>query len=411
MIKKIKKFFWVFFSIVLSSNTVIAAQSPTDVFDNAWASVCTNVQGSGSDLDVRCIENNLGGQVPGQLEPPLRGGSVAAAGSNGGIFSGVGNSTVLSDQYIQKSLKQSYKMYKPKGGAAGDILSTERLGFFASGMQAENDRQDTFLETGYDLDEIGFTVGMDYIFSENFVAGIAVSYSDTDLDFNSTAGSSNYEKVSVLTFANYNFNDHFSLDGYLGWSDIDFDLKRNISYPAAVGGGVAVNTSTSADAEANKVLAGLNLVYTLSYNALEISPLLRLDYSGTFIDGYTESGGSGLALQVESQNIQSFKSNIGFNTSYAVSVPWGIILPNVHASYVHEFLDQRRTIHASYIQDPGNFDLRFKTDQPDRDYFVFGAGLSTVLARGIQLFVDYERIEGHRYLNSYMVSGGLRAAF
>ena len=284
-------------------------------------------------------------------------------------------------------------------------------------MNIENDRQDTLLETGYDLDEIGFTVGMDYVFSEKFVAGLAVSYSDTDLDFNNNTGNSDFEKISVLTYVNYNVNDRFSIDGYLAWSSIDYELRRKISYSAADPffipnlGGVDVNTSTSADAEANKVLAGLNLVYTLSYNALEISPLLRLDYSGTFIDSYTESGGSGLALQVESQNIQSFKSNIGFNTSYAVSVPWGVVLPNVRASYVHEFLDQRRTIHASYIQDPGNFDLRFKTDQPDRDYFVFGAGLSTVLARGIQLFVDYERIEDHRYLNSYMVSGGLRAAF
>jgi len=393
---------------VMASNS-IADTSPADVFNNAWATVCTNVQGNGSSLDARCNENNLGGVNVSGI--PADGGAAAGAGSNAGVSSGIGNSTVMSDQYNKKSLEKRKEKLKQEG-AAGDILSGERLGFFASGMQTEIDRKDTTLEAGYDSDELGFTVGMDYIFSEKFVSGIAVSYSDTDLDYNGNAGSSDYESVSVLAYANYNVNDLFSVDGYLGWSGVDFDLGRNISYPGSPGGGgVNVNTSTTADADANKVLAGLNLAYAMPFDALTITPALKLDYSGTFIDSYAESGGIGLALKYDSQNIQSFKSNLGFDAVYAVSVPWGIVLPRIQAGYVHEFLNQRRTVHASFVQDTGNFDLQFETDKPDRDYFVIGAGISTVLTHSAQLFVNYERIEGNRYMNSYTVSGGVRVAF
>ncbi len=387
-------------SSVMVSNS-FADVAPNAVFNNAWSTVCGNAT-TGSDLDTRCTENNLAG-LPGNTPSS---GSSASAGSNGGVSSGLGNSTVMSNQFNKKSLDERKKKLK-QGGAAGDILTGERWGFFASGLHNEIDRKDTTLETGYDLDESGFTVGVDYIFDPSFVAGLAVSYSDSDLDYNANAGNTEYENISVLAYANYNLNDRFSIDGHVGWTGVDYDMTRNISYV----GTVAVNTSASGETDANKILAGLNLTYNLSYDALQINPMLKLDYSGTYIDGYSETGGSGLALKYQSQDIQSFKSTLGFDTTYAVSVPWGVVLPRIQAGYVHEFLDHRRTIHASFVQDTGNFDLQFQTDQADRDFFVIGAGVSTVLTHSMQMFVNYERIEGHRYLNSYTVSGGVRVAF
>ena len=396
-------FIFVFFGSILSSSSVFADTSPAEVLNESWDFVCPGTSDSGSDLEARCDE--IGGGTIGGIE--------AGTGNNAGVSTGVGNSTTYLDRHHKKAIEERQEKLK-KQGAAGDILSGERLGFFSSGKLTEIDRKDTVLETGYDSDVLGFTVGMDYIFSEKFVAGLAVGYSDTDLDYNGNVGSSDYESVSVLTYANFSVNDDFSIDGYLGWTGIDYDLTRNISYaitPCCNQSIPPVNTVANADATANKILAGLNFSYSLSYDALKVTPLIKLDYSGSFIDSYAESGGDGLALRYQDQNIQSFKSTLGFDTSYAVSVPWGVILPRVKAGYVHEFLDQRRTIHASFVQDATNYDLQFSTDKPDRDYFVIGGGISAVLTHSVQLFVDYQRVEGHRYFNSYTVSGGVRAAF
>jgi len=379
---------------MMFSNSVFAVASPEDVFVDAWAVLCTGQGSSGSDLDILCGSGVLTGGSAG----------VAAAGNNGGVFSGTGNSTLNSDRHNKKSLEERKKAIK-KLGAAGDIFSAERLGFFASGRLTEIDRADTVLEKGYDSDVHGFNVGMDYIFNEQFVAGITVGYTDTDLDYNRNAGDTNNESVSVLVFANYNLTDNFIIDGYLGWTGIDFDQRRRIS------GFAGLNTFALSAPTANKFLSGLNLSYVQSFGALQITPLIKLDYSGTYIDGYTETTGSGLALRFKHQDIQSFKSHLGFDTSYAISVPWGVLLPRVQGSYVHEFLDQRRTISATFVQDVTGTSLNFQTDKPDRDYFIIGGSVSTVLTQSIQMFVDYERIEGHRYLNSYTVSGGVRVGF
>lgn len=392
--------FFVLFGSVLSSNSVLADKSPGQVMDDAWSHVCPNAA-SGSDLEDRCAGIGRGDSA----------GIEAGNGNNAGISSGVGNSTIYSDRAHKKAVEERQdKLEKQRAAGDRDILLGERFGFFASGKLTEIERESTVLETGYESDMQGFTLGVDYFFTNEFVAGLAVGYTNTDLDYNRNSGSSDYENVSVLTYGNYQMDESFAIDGYLGWSGLDYDLKRNISYDLTCGCDV-VNSTARGDTEADKILAGLNFSYTLGFGAIEFTPLLKLDYSGTFIDSFSESGGDGFALKYDSQNVQSFKSNLGFNSTYAISFPWGVLLPRMKAGYVHEFLNNRRTIRASFVEDTSSYGMRFKTDKPDRDYFVIGGGVSTVLAHSVQLFVDYERVEGNRYLNDYTVSGGVRVAF
>jgi hypothetical protein len=49
------------------------------------------------------------------------------------------------------------------------------------------------------------------------------------------------------------------------------------------------------------------------------------------------------------------------------------------------------------------------TDNPDRDFFTWGGDVSTVMAQGVQLFVDYEQLSGNFTYNVWTVSAGFRA--
>ncbi len=363
--------------------------SPTAVIDNALKEICPTILSSSNDLAVTC------GII-----------SLSSSSDNGGSAGNL-SSTIHLDR-VHKKIETRNKTNQ-KRSASGDILSSERFGFFASGKMTETERQSTTLENGYESDTHGFTVGLDYFFTDQFVAGIAFDYANTDLDYNNSLGNSDYDSTSVIAYSSFNANNGLSLDGYLGWTGIQYDLQRNISVALTAGG--TLNTTAKADTEANKFIAGINLAYNLNVNALTLTPSLKLDFSSTYLDEYAESEDNGLALKYDNQDIQSFKSVLGFDSSYAISMPWGVFIPQIHAGYVHEFLDRRRTVHASFVQDITIFDLQFETDKPDRDYFVFGGGISTVLAHSVQLFVDYERTEGHRYLNSFTVSGGVRVGF
>lgn len=402
--------------LVLSGNQQALALSAADALNNSWGVVCQNpTENDGSDLNSQC-RNILGGSGPG--------GTNAANANGAEIATALGNASLIANRQHHEDVDERLrKLKKDKdqnviGG--GDILSGERFGFFVNGKTTQTERGTTKFEAGYDSELEGFSVGMDYRFTDDLVAGLAVGYSSTDIEFSDNItdpqfsgvnSNLDFETISTILYGNYFATEAFSIDAYLGWSGVDFDKKRNIApYVNASGQNVAGSTATS-DTDANKVLAGMNFTYGMNYQGLSLNPHLQMDYSSTFVDGYSEKGGAGFAFDYDSQQIDSFKTSLGLETSYPFSFAWGVLIPRVQLDYVHEFLDSSRTIHMSLVQDADNTDIAFETDSPDRDYMLFSAGVSAVLTHGVQMYVDYERIDEHRYLESYTVSGGVRVSF
>lgn len=379
-----------------ADNRITAANA----MNASWnAGVCRNAI-AGSELAARCAAVNGGADA----------GPEAAAGNNTAISSSVGNAAFLSNNQKDTAGKRLEELKEVSGRS---VLDTERFGFFVSGKTTQADRINTYFETGYKSDLSGATVGMDYFFTDKLVAGFAAGYTGTDIRSYNNGGSSSLNAVNTLTYANYAVTDDLSVDGYAGWSGIDYDITRNINYVLSCGceGINGIHGTATAKTHADQASAGAAASYRFSYQGLSILPRLKFDYIGTFIDGYTEKGGSGLALKYQDQEINSLKSEAGVNLNYAVSTPWGVLVPHAYAGYVHEFSNNNRTIHTSFAQDASSYDIAFSTDKPDREFMLVSTGVSAVLAHSTQLFIDYERIELHKYINSYTVSGGIRVGF
>jgi hypothetical protein len=51
------------------------------------------------------------------------------------------------------------------------------------------------------------------------------------------------------------------------------------------------------------------------------------------------------------------------------------------------------------------------TDNPDRDFFTWGVGVSKLMAHGVQMFVGYEQPSGNFIYKLWTVSAGFRAEF
>ncbi|MCQ8127788.1 hypothetical protein [Methylomonas rivi] len=66
---------------------------------------------------------------------------------------------------------------------------------------------------------------------------------------------------------------------------------------------------------------------------------------------------------------------------------------------------------SHFYSNSSNGWLYKSNQQPDRDFFHFGGGVSTVKAHGIQLFVDYEQLSGNFLHNIWTVSAGLCSEF
>jgi peroxiredoxin len=101
----------------------------------------------------------------------------------------------------------------------------------------------------------------------------------------------------------------------------------------------------------------------------------------------------------------------GLFASVAFSTPLGVVVPQATFEYVHEFADDQRTIHFSFVEDLAQKKFRFQNDPPDRDYFNAGAGVVFVLPGGFSPFVNYRALLGYKDQSSHIVAAGLRFAF
>lgn len=289
------------------------------------------------------------------------------------------------------------------GGASADGEQFSRLGGFVNGSFAFGDRNATDREEAFDFDSGGVTAGVDYRFSDNFVAGLAIGYASTDVDLENSGGDSEIDSYSIATYATYYFDD-FYVDAIASFAWSDYDNNRRILYPG-------VTRTATSETDGRQYAFALGAGYDVMFNNWRITPLARLQYVNADLDEFDETNGLGLDLTIGDQRIESLLSTLGATASYAVSTPVGVFSPQLRAEWQHEFQNDSRDIKAVYTNDPNQIPWRIPTDDPDRDYFTLGVGVAGTFQRGISAFVDYQTIVGLDETTAHLVNVGVRMEF
>lgn len=308
-----------------------------------------------------------------------------------------------------------------RGAGAGDgDLGGQRFGLFFNGTGSTGDKDETDREDGFDFDTFGVTGGLDYRFSDNLVLGVAAGFSTLDVDFDNTStvagGSLDSVSRTVTAYGTY-YQGGLYVDGIVSYTKTDFDSERRVVVPSNNPAVPALNLTADANPDAHQFSIGLGGGYQLTRGALSFGPFGRATYTDIDIDDYRERNAAGLDLAVEDQNIDSFKTALGLQAAYNVSSGFGVFSPQIRAEWVHEFDDDGRSIDARYVAEPANNPnagfsiLSADSDRPDRDYFVVGLGVSSVLKDGAKLFVEYETVLGFRDIDEHIFTGGVRFEF
>ena len=347
---------------------------------------------------------------------------AALRAGTGGL--GLGQFALLVDRYTTPltlvASTEPMAAVEKAAVAAGDGFS--RFGVFATGSLSLGDRDATDRESGFDFNAYGITAGADYRLTSNFILGLALGLSSTDIDLDNDGGSLDAFSFTGSLYATYYASQQFFIDAIasIGWSD--YDIDRAIRYTireADTTRMVAVDKVASADTDGLWVGFSLGGGYDFTMGALTVGPLARFNYRWATIDGYEEEidgtgAGIGLALDIDDQDIESLSSVLGAQASYAISMPWGVILPQLRLEWEHEFLNDSETIKAHFVHDPTPDDateIRLATDDPDRDFFNVAAGVVAAFRQGISAFVQYETILGLDDITVHHVALGLRAEF
>lgn len=301
-----------------------------------------------------------------------------------------------------------------------DILGG-RLGLFLNGTYATGDKDATSLEPGFDFDSWGVIGGADYRFTDNLYLGLALGYSWTDSDIDNDAGNVDADGYAISAYGTYYVNN-FYFNAIGTYANKNYDMNRNLIYRvAAVPADTGVTTVTqrfNADPDSDEYSFSIGGGYDVNLQKFTLSPYVRMDYLDIKIDAYKEkqttpngAPGFGLALDVEQQKIKSFTINFGGQIYRDFDAGKSALTPYLRAGWVHEFQNDARNIKASFINVPfgttGNT-IIIPTDDPDRDFFNFGLGLSATFPRGIMAFADWQTILGLSDVTLNQITLGLR---
>ncbi|MCG7923428.1 MAG: autotransporter domain-containing protein [Candidatus Thiodiazotropha lotti] len=297
------------------------------------------------------------------------------------------------------------------GGGAGDDALIGRWGAFINGTVNFGEMDDTEQESGFDFDTRGITFGLDYRFSNEFVAGGAIGYSRYDSDYNNASGNLEMDALSLSAYGTYYQNNNIYIDGLIQIGSNSYETSRR------------VNTQGSADQFGQGDTDGMEYAFNLGAgyeyhrNALTITPYGRLAYTRAEIDAYSEqasnpnAAGVGSMLRIEDQELKSMVLVVGGNLSYNLNLASAVLIPHFRFEWEHEFSDDSRFINARFVSDPTQSRFSIETDEPDRDYFNLGLGLSAVFAHGKTGFLSYETRLSQDNVTLNRVTAGIRIEF
>ena len=284
------------------------------------------------------------------------------------------------------------------------------LALFANVKYTRFDREATFLERGFDGDTAGAQVGLDYRFSNKFVAGALFGYDRTETDFKSSGGSSDKNSFYFTGFATYDVLDGLFVEGSFTYGRDDYNNTRLATFISSPGRIVRPVVARS-DPDGHSWEAVLGGGYELPIGPFSVGPYARATYVASSVDGYTERGSSGLELRIGKNRTESLKSTLGVRGSYAWSQSWGVLVPQLRFEWEHEFIGDAQGVLTSFALDPLGNAITVPGDRPDRNWFNVGFGLSAILPGGWVPFVDVEALLGHRFLERQVVTAGLRFEF
>jgi len=329
--------------------------------------------------------------------------STTNIGTNGAQTKAANNAASQQVASVKDRLEELGEDESPKNGW-GVLLAVQ---------QGETERIATNNEIGFDSELESFIIGGDYRFNNALVAGVALGHTSDEATFNNNTGFIDTTSDSLTLYFTFVPVEGAYIDGYIGQSSLDFDNSRDLSVSGEPADMFGFTGIVAGSFSGDQDLSGISGGYDWYLGNFSVGPYAALDSIKTTVDGYDEQGTTGLELRYPEQTTRSRLLYLGLNLGYTISYGWGALVPTFSMSQVHESKDDARTYNARLIVLPAvdTSTLLLQTDAPDKDYTLTSLGIAAALNNGTQIFLTYEEIGGHDFLDTWAMTAGVLAEF
>jgi outer membrane autotransporter protein len=247
--------------------------------------------------------------------------------------------------------------------------------------------------SGYNANYTGLLIGSDALVTDTWRAGGLFSYAHTSVDDNGdNAGSAvKLDSFALIGYASYSGGPWY-VDVTGGAALHQFDTKRSVALTGFTG--VA---NGQHDGMQYLIDVRTGHAFKVSTHAT-ITPIASLTYSTLRQNAYTETGGGGAALNVDSLTSNSLQSTVGMRFEHSSATSIGDLVPSVQIGWRHEFEDTRLQSVANFADDgSGSTSFTSSGPRPTAETAVLAVGATVVRSKHLSVSakVTLEAAEGY----------------
>ena len=277
-----------------------------------------------------------------------------------------------------------------------------RWGAWASGTVSVADESTTYTSPGYQATTGSPTIGADYRLCPELAVGTLFNYDTTGANFGD--GSRLGEQTELLGLYATAARAHWFANSLVAFGYESYDLQRT----------ALTGATASSHPQGDEVLADLTTGYEFRVANWAVDPEVGFQYTHLAQDGYGESGAGAFNLNVADQEVDSFRTKVGFRAMGDYTWDGVRFSPDVHAAWYHECMDDQRGISIGVPGAPALGSFVVQTEQPQRDFALVGAGLSATpvaMHLPVTFFVNYDAQVGQSDYIAHTFNGGVRIGF
>jgi uncharacterized protein with beta-barrel porin domain len=230
---------------------------------------------------------------------------------------------------------------------------------------------------GYEIDSYGLAFGIDGDVSSTWKAGVAMAYSDSDID-GDTVNRQEIHAQSILgkIYATYKMSDATALNLQAGFGGTEYNSDRTIFTGA----------TASADYDSKHYQASAQLSHKFRINEkTTYSPYVHTSYSYIDVDSYNETGAGFFNINADSSSDDTLILGGGVKANHAYSDSL-MLLGNAGVGY--DVLADTQNLTSSFAGGGGVFTST--GIDPDEIVYDFGLGAKYGLANGTQVTARYD---------------------
>ncbi len=335
-----------------------------------------------------------------------------------GLSAAPGLNLVVDGKAVPPGMLESAADHFLGGEASGNArepggLLGERWGLWMRGNFGSSEKDASSADEGFDADQWGFTSGIDYrVPEQQAVLGLALGLGEADASFNpSDEGGLDMSAWSLSLYGGvYPADSLYYADAFVTYGRSSFDAQRRIHYADADG---PIDRTAEGSTDGSTLSAGVTAGHDFLIGQVTVSPNVGISYIDASVDGFRESGASGLDLIYDKQDFESATASVGVRITAALNLGWGVLLPHFRGDVVREFNDEIEVFGVRFANDPfaDTPPITVSTEAPDQSYMRLAVGLSAQLRYGLSGYVEYQRLEGLDLIDFADIALGLRAQY